>query len=141
MTPMNWTCEQIEARLSDYIDGLLDSDERKAFETHAKDCAECWPLVESVQVLVGAMHATEALEAPPRLVYAILDKTLGPRDAVTGWQAVLKFLRGLGTPRFAYGAASVMATLVLLLSATGFSFRKPKLADFPEAIVPFQDAD
>ena len=107
---MNWTCDLIEARLSDYLEGLLDGPERVAFEAHAKSCADCAPLVASVRSLVGEMHSMEVLETPPRLVYAILDKTLGPRETVTGWQGFLNVIRGLATPKLAYGAASVMAT-------------------------------
>jgi len=137
---MNWTCDLIEARLSDYLEGLLEGPERVAFEAHAKSCADCAPLVASVSSLVGEMHSMEVLETPPRLVYAILDKTLGPRETVTGWQGFLNVIRGLATPKLAYGAASVMATLIVVLGASGFSLRKPKLADLRPAAI-YQSAD
>jgi len=137
---MNWTCDLIEARLSDYLEGLLQGPERAAFEAHANSCADCAPLVASVRGLVGEMHSMEKLETPPRLVYAILDKTLGPRETVTGWQGFLNAIRGLATPKFAYGGASVMATLIIILSASGFSLRKPKLADLRPAAI-YQSAD
>jgi len=137
---MTWTCDLIEARLSDYLEGLLQAPERAAFEAHANSCADCAPLVASVRGLVGEMHAMEELETPPRLVYAILDKTLGPRETVTGWQGFLNVIRGLATPKFAYGAASVMATLVILLGASGFTLRKPRLADLRPAAI-YQNAN
>ena len=137
---MTWTCDLIEARLSDYLEGLLQEPERAAFEAHANSCADCAPLVASVRGLVGEMHAMEELEAPPRLVYSILDKTLGPRETVTGWRGFLNAIRGLATPKFAYGAASVMATLFIVLGASGFSLRKPKLADLRPAAI-YQSAD
>jgi len=137
---MTWTCDLIEARLSDYLEGLLQGPERAEFEAHAKSCADCAPLVASVSSLVGEMHSMEVLETPPRLVYSILDKTLGPRETVTAWQGFLNAIRGLATPKFAYGAASVMATLIVVLGASGFSLRKPKLADLRPAAI-YQSAD
>jgi anti-sigma factor RsiW len=132
---MTWTCDQVETRLSDYLEGLLAGPERAEFEVHADSCPNCAPLLASVRGLVTGMHAMEEVEAPPRLVYAILDKTLGPRESVTGWQAFLKFIRGMGTPKFAYGVASVMATLIILAGSSGFSLRKPKLADLRPATI------
>ena len=126
---MTWTCDQIEARLSDYLEGILKGPERAEFEAHVHECAECAPLVENVRSLMSEMQSMEAVEVPPRLVYTILDQTLGPREKVSGWQAFQKFVRGLATPKFAYGAASVMTTLFILVSASGLSLRKPKLAD------------
>jgi hypothetical protein len=126
---MTWTCDQIEARLSDYLEGILKGPERAEFEAHVHECAECAPLVESVRSLMSQMQSMEAVEVPPRLVYTILDQTLGPREKVSGWQAFQKFVRGMATPKFAYGAASVMATLFILVSASGLSLRKPKLAE------------
>jgi Putative zinc-finger len=137
---MTWTCDLVEARLSDYLEGLLQGSERAEFEAHVNSCADCVPLVASVRSLVSEIHSMEELETPPRLVYTILDNTLGPRETVTGWQAFLNLIRGLATPKFAYGAASVMATLIIILSASGFSLRKPKLADLRPAAI-YQSAD
>jgi anti-sigma factor RsiW len=125
---MTWNCEQIEARLSDYLDGLLSSDDRHAFDLHANSCASCGQMVASISQLVGGLHAMEQIETPPQLVYAILNRTLGPRTAKKGWSS-FGWMRGLTTARFAYSAVSVAATLLILLTASGFSFRKPKLAD------------
>lgn len=103
----------------------MTAPERAEFEAHAHECADCGPLVASVRSLISEMQSVGPLEVPPQLIYSILDQTLGPREQVTFWQ----FLGGLATPKFAYGTASVMATLFILLSASCLSFRKPKLSD------------
>ncbi len=140
MNAMTWTCEQTEARLSDYLDGLLDPAEQSAFDTHVLSCERCSPLVAGVSHLLINLHSMEELESPPRLVYSILDKTLGPRETVTGWRAVLAWFRGLASPRVAYGAVSVAATFMVLLTASGFSWRKPKLADLHPVTI-YRNAD
>lgn len=126
---MTWTCDQTEARLSDYLEGLLSATQRAEFEAHVSGCAECAPLVAGVRDVLSEMQAVEPVEVPPGLIYRILDQTLGPREHVTFWQGFKNFIAGLATPKFAYGSASVMATLFILLSASGVSWRKPKLAD------------
>ena len=45
---MTWKCEQIEERLSEHLDGLLDASERAAFESHVAGCAQCRALVAQV---------------------------------------------------------------------------------------------
>ena len=126
---MTWTCDQVEARLSDYLEGLLQATERAEFEAHMHKCAECAPLVEGVRNLISGMQSVEQLEVPVPLVNNILDKTIGPREHVTFWQSLKNLLGGLATPKFAYGFASVAATLFIVLSAAGLSWRKPKLTD------------
>jgi anti-sigma factor RsiW len=137
---MSWTCEQIEARLSDYLDGALAEVERVAFDAHANACARCAPLVGSVAHLVSGMHSMEQVETPPRLVYAILDKTLGPREVVSGWRAVLAWVQSMASMRFAYGALSVVATFIIFVTASGFNWRKPKLADLAPTNI-YRNAD
>jgi anti-sigma factor RsiW len=132
---MSWTCEQTEARLSDYLDGMLNSAELVEFTAHAPSCARCAPLVASVSDLLAGLHGMEQIEEPPRLVYSILDKTLGPRESVTGWRAMLGWLRGAASVRFAYGALSVAATLIVFASAAGFNWRHPKLTDLRPAMI------
>src|ERR1700730_6850832 len=102
---MTWTCDQIEARLSDYLDGLLQSSERAAFESHADSCPQCTPLLVSVRNLVGEMHPTKQVQDTSPTFYENLDKTLDPRETVTGWKAFRNFLAGLAPPKFAYGTA------------------------------------
>ncbi len=124
-----WTCEQIEGRLSDYVDALLDAGERAGFEAHVSACARCSPLVQSVAGLVAGMHRLEPLAAPPRLIASILDQTLGPRAEKLGWRTWLAWLRPVLQPRFAYGAVSVLVTIAVVLQGFGIQWHKPRLAD------------
>lgn len=137
---MTWTCEQTEARLSDYLDLAMTDRDRAAFDAHVNTCESCAPMVANVSHLLTRMHTMEQIEPPPQLVYAILDQTLGPRDRITGWDAVLAWFRGVGTVRFAYGAVSMVATLAIFVTAAGFNWRKPRLADLRPDVV-FRNAD
>ena len=132
---MTWTCEQTEARLSDYLDGVLNPAELAEFSAHVPTCARCAPLVASVSDLLSGLHGMEQIAEPPRLVYSILDKTLGPRETATGWRAILAWVRGVASLRFAYGALSVAATLIIFVTASGFNWRHPKLADLKPATI------
>ena len=134
---MTWTCQQIEARLSDYLDGLLDATEQSAFNQHVNTCAACAPLVASVAHTLGGLYALEQLDAPPQLETAILRATLG---AVPRKRNLWTWLDALQSPRFIYSAVSAVATMVLLLTATGFNWRRPKLADLAPATI-YRNAD
>src|SRR5258708_31933149 len=84
---------------------------------------------------MSGLHGIELIEEPRWLVYSILDKTLGPREAVTGWRAMLAWVRGTASVRLAYGGLSVAATLIIVVTASGFNWRHPKLSDLkPTAI-------
>jgi len=126
---MNWTCEQTEARLSDYLDGLFQPAEQSAFNAHVNTCEGCAPLVAAVARTLGSLYALEPVEPPPQLETAILTATLGTPSWVKRW------LRSLQSPRFVYSMASVAATMVIILTASGFSFTKPKLADLKPATI------
>jgi anti-sigma factor RsiW len=137
---MTWTCEQTEARLSDYLDGTLAAAELSAFKAHVPGCPRCAPLLASFSHVLSELHAMQPLEAPPRLVYSILDKSLGPRESLTGWRAIFGWTRGIASIRFAYGALSVAATLIILVTTAGFNWRHPKLADLRPANI-YRNAD
>lgn len=134
---MTWTCEQTEARLGDYLEGSLGGAEMAAFDAHVPACERCAPLLASVSRLVTGLHAMEQVAEPPSLVYSILDKTLGPRESQGGW---LAWVRSIASARFAYGALSVAATLILFATASGLNWRHPKLADLRPANI-YRSAD
>jgi len=129
---MTWTCEQTEARLSDYLDGLLDGAEWSAFNQHVNTCAVCTPLVSSVAHTLGGLYALEQVDPPPQLETRILLATVGVARSKFDFSA---WLRSFLSPRFVYATVSVAATMALLLTATGFNWRKPKLADLAPATV------
>src|SRR3977135_1282996 len=122
---MTWTCEQTEAHLSDYLDGFLQPAEQTAFDLHVNTCERCTPLVAGVSHVLGTLHTLEQVEPSPQLVNSILAATLGPES----WRNAKHWLRSLQSPRFVYSAVSVAATFIVILTASGFSWRKPKLAD------------
>jgi anti-sigma factor RsiW len=128
---MNWTCEQTEARLSDYLDGLLQPVEQSAFNVHVNTCERCAPLVAAVAHTLGGLYALEAVEAPAELENGILTATLG----APSWRNLRRWLKSLRSPRFVYSMVSVAATMVILLAASGFSFSKPKLAELRPATI------
>ena len=113
---MTWTCEQTEARLSDYLDGILETAELHAFNQHVNTCERCAPLVAGVAHVLGDLYGLEQVEPPRQLESAILTATLGKRRVwdVRGW------LRTLQSPRFVYSFASVAATIIMIMSACLF---------------------
>src|SRR5579863_9174712 len=126
---MNWNCEQIEATLSDYLEGALTPEEAALFVNHSSTCAQCKELVASVRGLIGATHALEPVAAPVNLVPAILNSTLGPRPSASGWRAWFGWTRVIMQPRFAYGALTVLITLGVVSQALGIEWRTPTVAD------------
>jgi anti-sigma factor RsiW len=126
---MNWNCEQIETRLSDFLEGALTPEEAALFVAHSDSCAQCQKLVAGVRGLIGAMHALEPVAAPVNLVPAILESTLGPRPSAEGWRAWFGWTRVIFQPRFAYGALTVLITLGVVSQALGIQWRTPTLAD------------
>lgn len=126
---MNFHCEQIEAQLSDYLEGALSPEDVAAFVTHTGTCVSCRELVASVRGLVGEMHALEPVAAPANLISTILDSTLGPRTKSEGWKAWFGWTRVVLQPRFAYGALTVLITVGVLSQALGIPLRAPTVAD------------
>jgi hypothetical protein len=129
---MTWTCEQTEARLSDYLDGLLEAEERSAFNLHVNTCGVCAPLVASVAHALGGLYTLEQVEPPAQLEMEILKATLG---VVRSKKDFWAWLRKLQSPRFVYSAVYAAATFIVFLTAIGFNWRKPKLADLAPATI------
>ena len=81
--------DELKANAAGYVLGSLDADERRAFEAHLADCAECAAEVTSLRPVVGAL-ATAVPQVTPRP--EILDRVLAsfPAGAGTGGTAGLK---------------------------------------------------
>jgi hypothetical protein len=137
MEPMrhNWSCEDTEAQLGDYLDGTLAPSVRAQVETHAESCARCASMIANLGDLVHRLGQLEPLAEPPNLASAILEATLGPRRAKSNWMAWFGWLRPFSQPRFAYGAVSVTVTVIVISQALGIQWRAPAVADLNPANV------
>jgi anti-sigma factor RsiW len=126
---MNWNCQQIEERLSEHLDGLLDATERAAFESHVAECAQCHALVTQVSGALAQVHRLEMVEEPLGLTTAILDQTLGPRAPKKSWRGGLGWLQPVWQPRMAMGFATVVLFGVVTLQTMGVQVNEIKLSD------------
>ena len=126
---MTWNCEQIEARLSDYADRLLQPDELKYFEAHTASCAKCAAVAALMTGLLSRMHQLEPEAVPAGLERRIVEQTLGPQKKKTGWRGWLAWLAPVMSPRFAYGAVTLLVTMAVLSQALGIDVRQVQLRD------------
>jgi anti-sigma factor RsiW len=135
MEPMrhNWSCEETEAQLTEYLDGTLAASTRAQVEAHVASCAGCASMIANVGGLLRRLARLEPVAEPPNLASAILAATLGPRRGKSDWKAWSGWLRPFSQPRFAYGAVSVMVTVVVLSQALGIHWRAPAIADLNPA--------
>jgi hypothetical protein len=125
----NWSCEETEARLCDYLDGTLEFEAQAQMESHAASCNRCASIVASVSGLVSNLHRLEPLPEPLHLSSAILQATIRPGHVKTGWRNWLGWLAPIFQPRFSYGAVSVLVTVLVVSRALGIQWRKPVLGD------------
>jgi hypothetical protein len=127
---MEWTCIQSEERLSDYLENALSPEEARAFEAHAKVCANCRPLIALVRHAVARMHSLEEAEPPAHLERRILDATIGTRKQKSQWGGWLGWLRPVLRPQFALGAMAAAFSLALVLQfAVPVRWRKTMSAE------------
>jgi anti-sigma factor RsiW len=135
---MSWSCVQVEERLSDYLDNALTPGERAEFREHLDACPRCAPLFAQVSYIAKSLPALELEPAPPLLVSNILDKTIGPRKAKREW---FSWIPMLWQPRFATGALTVVATLLIVFHAIGVKPSQLTAADFnPVTIIHRADS-
>lgn len=134
---MSWGCVQVEERLSDYLENALTQGERIEFRAHIDSCSRCAPLVAQVSHVTESLHALEPEPVPAALLSKILDQTLGPRKAKREW---FSWISVLWQPRFATGAVTVLATLLIVFHATGVKPSDLTLASFNPVNI-FHSAD
>lgn len=73
-------CDQVEARISLHIDGLLDTREETALEAHLADCPSCRAVLADLEQLTATARALGPIE-PPDTVWPRLALRLEASDA------------------------------------------------------------
>jgi hypothetical protein len=118
---MTWDCTITEARLSEALDGMLSREEGAAFSLHLSSCPHCQELAGQVGAMLERIHALEMVPEPPQLAEKILQATLGSHEQKHGWRQWFGWTTNLWQPRFAMGAVTVAASLLIVIHASGFT--------------------
>ncbi len=108
--------EQWTDQLSDYLDGELSAEERKAVDAHLEGCAECTAVLNDLKRVV-----TRAASMPPRPPQADLWDGIAARietDASRSRDAVLPFARR-ESRRFTFTLPQLAAAAALLIAVSG----------------------
>lgn len=128
-------CAEFEILLSDYVDGTVSIEQRRAVETHADNCAACREFLRDVFQAVSFMDGVEDVAPPPELITQIVYHA--PRGRVRdeserrGFfnRAFNKWLQPALQPRFAMGMAMTILSFAMLGRCTGVQVQEIKPAD------------
>jgi hypothetical protein len=132
-------CNQVEALLCDYLDGLLLAGEATVLEAHVAGCSACASMVADMRLAMRYAQEAGAVDVPVHLISRILDQTTGQapagvpqwRHRLTGWwdRTVSPVVRSVLEPRFALGMAMTVISCSMVLSAAGFDVRSLEWSD------------
>jgi len=128
-------CAEVEALLSEALDGALHGPTLEAFEAHQQGCATCRSMVDEARAGMSLLRGLDEAEPPHNLVHNILAQTIGalpsehtiakPRGE--GWREKLKgrlvpIFAPVVTPRFAMSFGTAFFVITMLLGIAGFHF-------------------
>jgi len=106
--------DQWTNRLSEYIDGELDSSERAVLEAHLATCGQCFATLADLREVVARAKSLEDRE-PTKDLWAGIRAGMTPaNDAAPGRQAVRPFGR-----RFSFSVPQLMAASIALVLLSG----------------------
>jgi len=146
-------CSEFDALLSDALDQVLTGPKAHAFQTHAKTCPVCGPLLAEAEIGKHWLEKLVEVEPPQHLIDNILAATTGidtvrlrgsamatPAswyDRAVGWATMVMSpaLAIVKQPRFAMSFGMAFFSLSLSLSLAGVKLGQIRPGDFrPSAI-------
>ena len=80
VNPIKFTCEQVEALASEYLDGDLSQSDRIILERHIKKCEGCSELISDIQNIISLAQTLAESPIPEGVKYRlrkILQEKLG----------------------------------------------------------------
>src|ERR1700736_6047550 len=133
-------CNEFDLLLSDALDGVLSGTRLERFQTHARACKACGPLLVEAEAGRNWLKGLTEAEPPASLVNNILASTTGvdtqrlrvsartPQPGISWWEHVQASLFGLGLepiwatvrqPRFAMSFGMAFFALSVGLTVAG----------------------
>src|SRR5215472_9787704 len=102
------SCEKIEKRILNYIDGRLKENERQEVAKHLASCASCQLGVEEFRAVSGLLDELPVIEPSPAFD-ARVRALVAAEPAKQSWWAAL-----LPAPRVAFAASMLLIAIIWL---------------------------
>ncbi|MCU1262565.1 MAG: putative transrane anti-sigma factor [Bryobacterales bacterium] len=114
------TCNDFDALLCDYLDGVIAADRRQLMEVHLSGCGACAELTRDAREVMAFVDRSADVEVPPELVTKILHQA--PQGGWLGnlssrWLSPL--LQPILQPRFFMGAMLTVLSLTMMTRCAG----------------------
>ena len=123
-------CADFEVLFSDYVDGTVSVEDRRAVESHADQCETCRELLRDVFQAVSFLDRVEDVTAPPelitRIVYQAPQGKLRSEAEQRGFfsRTFSAWLQPVLQPRFAMGMAMTILSFAMLGRCTGVQLQQ-----------------
>lgn len=131
-------CAQFESVLCDYLDGVLEAEQRLRVEQHMSVCASCAALARDAAAAAAFLDGVAGVDPPPELLTKILFHA--PRTPAVGERRRWSLKNWLGAgltpllqPRFAMGMAMTILSFSLVGRVIGLPQRQLTAADIHPA--------
>jgi hypothetical protein len=114
------TCNDFDALLCDYLDGVLTADRRQLMEVHLSSCSACVELTRDSREVMAFVDRSAGVEVPAELVTKILHRA--PQG---GWLGKLStrwlspIMQPILQPRFFMGAMLTVLSLTMMTRCAG----------------------
>lgn len=104
-------CEEVQKRLSEYIDNRLEENTRSAIDAHFTICPACRNELDTLTAVIAELKTEQAIKAPDDFVFQ-LHKKMNSQSGLN------KFFKSLFTPfgmKIPFGFATATAVAVAVL--------------------------
>jgi len=134
-------CAEFEVILSDYVDGNVTVEQRRAVESHADSCPACRELLRDVFQAVSFLEGVEQAAPPPELITRIaLQAPRGrQRDEARSHsflgRAFFKWLQPVLQPRFAMSLGMTILSFAMVERCTGIRPQEIRSADLNPVVL------
>ena len=121
-------CALIQERLSEYIDGTLDANDRAAVENHISTCKNCKEDLASLTEMIEELHAMDSVEAPADFLEKIHERM----ESRFGFDTIVRKLFrpfGIKIPLELTAAATIA---ILVISVLSIQQAEKQIVQIPE---------
>ena len=133
------TCAEFEIVLSDYVNGSVTVNQRRAIEAHADHCAACRELLRDVFHAVTFLERAEEVTPPAELITHLVyhaPKGRMRNESRGGFSRLLvRWLQPVLQPRMVMSMAMTILSFAMLGKCTGMRLQEIKAADLNPAII------